>query len=205
MTLLHMQTHTTLAPEPSATPERRGPARIVTVCRLVKLRSERGEGIARCRNISDGGVKLETHMPIRVGEPVTVGFSPLVEIDGTVSWIDGVEGGIAFTAPVDCIDVLRQTAPSNPGARAPRLKTALPASVSFPGGKCGALVSDLSLQGMKVSHDGTLHPGLNVSVMMADGRERRAMVCWSRDDCAGLQLLDRFRLDELPPLLATMD
>lgn len=205
--MLQLQTRPDRLAKASATQplvDRRAAARIVTICRLVKLRSGRTEGIARCRNISSGGVKLETHMPIKVRERVTVSFSPYVEINGTFIWIDGAESGVSFDAPIDCITVLRKTAPANPESRPPRLKTALPASVSFPGGKCGALVSDISLQGMKVSHDGHLHPGLSVTVMLADGMERRALVCWSRDDHAGLQLLDRFRLDELPPLLATM-
>ena len=200
--LLQLQPHPASEPKPLG--DRRAAARIVTICRLVKIRSGRSEGIARCRNISDGGVKFETHMPIRVHERVTIGFSPHVEINGTCIWVDGVEGGVSFDAPVDCIAVLRKTARSDPTARPPRLQTALPARVWFPGGKCGALVSDISLQGMKVSHDGHLHPGLNVSVMLADGLDRRALVAWSREDCAGLQLLDRFRLDELPPLLATV-
>lgn len=182
--------------------DRRAAARIVTVCRLVKLKAPDGEGIARCRNVSNGGMRLETHMAVKVDDRVTISFSPFAEIEGRIIWIDGCESGISFDSPIDCIAVLRDTAPSNPGARPPRVKTALPASVCFPGGKCGSMVNDISLQGMKVTHDGALHPGLNVTVMLADGMERRAMVCWSRDECAGLQLLDRFRLEELPPLLA---
>lgn len=185
--------------------DRRAAARIVTVCRLVKLRSERGEGLARCRNISNGGVSLETYMPVRLRDRVTVSFSPFLEIDGTFAWIDGTESGVSFDTPIDCIAVLRETAPSAPGTRPPRLKTALPASLSFPGGICGSLVSDISLQGMKVTHDGTLRPGLVVTVMLGDGRARRAMVAWTRDEFAGLQMIDRFRMEELPPLMASAD
>lgn len=188
--------------EPVDAEDRRADMRIVTICRLVKLKTPRGEGLARCRNISNGGVKLEMHMPAQVRERVTLGFSPAVEIDGQFVWIDGTESGVSFDTPVDCISLLRETAPSNPGARAPRLKTALPARLAYDGGQCGSLVSDISLQGMRVTHDGTFYPGLNVRVMMMDGRERRAMVCWTRDDLAGLQLLDRFRLEDLTPLLA---
>lgn len=183
--------------------DRRTATRIITICRLVKLKCDSGEGLARCRNISDGGLRLETYMQVKPGERVTISFSPTLEINGTFIWVDGAESGISFDAPIDCVAVLRQTAPSNPGSRPPRVKTALPASVSFPGGKCGTMVSDVSLQGMKVKNDGALHPGLNVTVMLPDGLERRGIVCWTRDEFAGLQLLDRFRLDELPPLLAT--
>lgn len=182
--------------------DRRADLRVMTVCRLVKIMTSRREGLARCRNISNGGVNLEMHMPANVHDRVTVGFSPSVEIDGQFVWIDGCDSGVAFDTPIDCISVLRETALSNPGARAPRLRTALPASVAYDGGHCGSLVRDISLQGMCVTHDGALYPGRNVRVMMADGRERRAMVCWTRDGLAGLQLLDRFRLEELSPLLA---
>ncbi len=174
----------------------------MTVCRLVKVATPRGESLARCRNISNGGVRLEMRMPAKVHERVTIGFSPSVEIDGRIVWIDGCDSGVSFDVPIDCISVLRETAVSKPGARAPRLKTALPARLAYEGGQCGSLVSDISLQGMCVSHDGALAPGRNVRVMMADGRDRRAMVCWTRDGRAGLQLLDRFRLEELAPLLA---
>ena len=194
-------------PDPNATgatgiEDRRADMRVMTVCRLVKIITSRCEGLARCRNISNGGVNLEMHMPANLHDRVTVGFSPSVEIDGQFVWIDGCDSGVSFDAPIDCISVLRETSLSNPGARAPRLKTALPASLAYEGGQCGSLINDISLQGMCVTHDGALYPGLNVRVMTADGRERRAMVCWTRDGLAGLQLLDRFRLEELPPLLA---
>lgn len=196
------QLHSLYRSEVQDMPDRRAAARIVTVCRLVKLRTRHGEGLARCRNISNGGAKLETHMPVRLRERVTVCFSPDVEIDGAFAWVDGTDSGVTFDRPIDCISMLRETAPSNPGSRPPRLQTALPVSVSYSGGKCGSLCRDISLQGMKVTHDGCLHSGLNVTVMMADGMERRAMVCWARDEFAGLQLLDRFRLEDLQPLLA---
>lgn len=197
-----LQTH--LDTQPTPVPDRRAAARIVTICRLVKIKGRHGEGLARCRNISNGGVKIETYMPVKLRERVTISFSPSVEIEGTLIWIDGSEGGVSFDAPIDCIAILRKTAPSNPQSRPPRVPTSLPASLSLPGGgKCGTLVSDISLQGMKITHDGTLRSGLNVTVMLADGLERRAMVCWTRGDLAGLQMIDRFRLEELPQLLAT--
>lgn len=192
----------------SAPDDRRRDRRIKTVYRLVKVEHDgaqgHDEGLARCRNLSDGGAKLDLAMPLELGDRVTISFSPETLIEGRVIWISGDSCGVAFDERVDSTQLLRSdmTSGSDPFAdrprnRSPRLKTNLPAKIAYHGVSHDAVVTDVSVRGMKIANDGNFHPGLNVKVILADGREKEGVVRWSRDNVAGVMLLDPFGVDEL--------
>ena len=184
---------------------RRGDQRIKTVYRLVKIEHDQDEGLARCRNLSDGGVKLELAMPLNLNDRVTVSFSTDTLIDGRVVWLSGDSCGVAFDVPIDSGMLLRNdmiansrmVADEKPHNRSPRLKTNLPAKIAYHGTTHEAVITDVSVRGMKIANDGNFHPGLNVRVILADGREKEGVVRWSRDNIAGVLLLDPFGVEEL--------
>jgi hypothetical protein len=185
--------------------DRRGDRRIKTVYRLVKVEHEQDEGLARCRNLSDGGVKLDLAMPLGLNDRVTIGFSSDTQIDGRVIWLSGDSCGVAFDQPIDSGQLLRSDMIANsqmlagqkPRNRSPRLKTNLPAKIAYHGVTHDAVVTDVSVRGMKIANDGNFHPGLNVRVILGDGREKEGVVRWSRDNIAGVLLLDPFGVEEL--------
>lgn len=193
----------------AAPDDRRRDRRIKTVYRLVKVQHDSAaghdEGLARCRNLSDGGAKLDLAMPLQLNDRVTIGFSPETLIDGRVIWISGDSCGVAFDEAVDSTELLRsdiapggaQIADDRPRTRSPRLKTNLPAKIAYHGATYDAVVTDVSVRGMKIANDGNFHPGLNVKVILADGREREGVVRWSHDSVAGVMLLDPFGVEEL--------
>jgi hypothetical protein len=173
------------------------------VYRLVKVEHAGDEGLGRCRNISDGGARLELHMDLHLGEHVSIAFSPIDVVSGTIVWVAGNDYGIAFDAPIDCLDVLASTGTASTGSddpaapRAPRLATNLPAQVAYSGGACRSVVSDLSVRGMKIASTPEFHPGLHVRVILSGGRETEGVVRWTRDNIAGVMLLDPFSVEEL--------
>jgi hypothetical protein len=50
---------------------------------------------------------------------------------------------------------------------------------------------------MKVTQVDEFRPGLRVKVTVGNGRERKAVVRWAKDETAGLYLLDPFSVEEL--------
>lgn len=194
------------AAEPRTAPEdRRAAGRIKTVYRLVKVEHDDDEGLARCRNISDGGMKLDLAMALNLNDRVTISFTPSTQIEGRVIWMSGNSCGIAFDQPIDSAELLRSELVANGQMlanarlpnRSPRLKTNLPAKIAYHGAMTDTVVTDVSVRGMKIANDGNFHPGLNVRVILADGREKEGVVRWSRDNIAGVMLLDPFGVEEL--------
>lgn len=189
----------------SAPDDRRGDRRIKTVYRLVKVEHDQDEGLARCRNLSDGGVKLDLAMPLNLNDRITISFSPKTLIDGRVIWFSGDSCGVAFDELIDSDQLLRSGMIANSRMladeklrnRSPRLKTNLPAKIAYHGATHEAVVTDISVRGMKIANDGNFHPGLNVRVILADGREKEGVVRWSHDNIAGVILLDPFGVEEL--------
>lgn len=177
-------------------PDRRIDPRFLTVYRLVKVQHAGDEGLGRCRNISDGGARLELHMDLYLGDRITIAFSAHDSVDGRIVWAMGNDYGIAFDAPIDCLSLLGRTRDETT-PRAPRLATNLPARITYDGGTCRSVVSDVSVRGMKIASRREFHPGLRVRVMLDGGRESEGVVRWTRDNVAGVMLLDPFAVEEL--------
>jgi hypothetical protein len=171
----------------------------MTIYRLVQVEHDGDEGLARCRNISDTGMKLDVKMPVAVDDGVKVTFSPTFALSGRVVWLEGTKCGVAFEGKIDCADLLHRSAAEAhaDGAREPRLKINLPARVIIDGCSHRTLVSDISQHGMNLTHDGRLRPGLSVSVILRCGAKKAGIVRWANDTFAGLLLSEPFSVDDL--------
>lgn len=86
--------------------DRRSQARLLSISRFVTVEHAGRERLARCRNISDGGAKLDLRQRLAVGDRVAITFSPQDVVCGKVVWSDGHEHGIAFDELVDCVRIL---------------------------------------------------------------------------------------------------
>lgn len=179
--------------------DRRSGKRMVTTYRLVQVHHADDLGLGWCRNISDGGMKLNLGMNIELNDVVDVAFSPTIMVQGTVIWVDGTECGVRFANEIDSTELLSQTAAElrTENARAPRLKTELPARVYFDGVTKSSVIHDISLRGMKVASDSDFKPGLKVNVILANSMELRGVVRWTQEKIAGLFLLDSLSVTDL--------
>jgi len=184
--------------------DRRSSSRKIAVYRVVKVSRQSGEGLARCRDISDGGMRLETSMPLSRKESLWIEISPGTEVGARVVWTSGDEYGVAFDTKIDCEQELRKAARLkwSERARSPRLQSAIPAWLKTDVASTTTTISNISQQGMLVSHDGGFKPGVRVKVALQNGFEKEAVVRWTSDDCAGLYLLDSFSVMELGDLTA---
>jgi hypothetical protein len=185
-------------------PDRRVSQRTLTIYRLVQIDSAGDRGFARCRNISDSGVRLELTMALEMGQTVEISFSPSNILSGRVVWKVGHSCGIGFDDEVDSAALLSRSAAELHGnrARAMRLNVNLPARVSLDGATRDTMVRDISQRGVKITHDGTLHRGLSVRVVLASGAEREGVVQWTRNDMAGVYFIEPFSVDELGSISA---
>lgn len=184
--------------------DRRTSARALTVYRLVHVECGGDQGFARCRNISDKGVKLDLAMPVSPGHSVKITFPPDLIVTGKVIWSDGTSCGLEFDETLDCSALLRRSAAEarSEGFRHPRLKAMLGAHVRADSHRIETVIHDISQRGMKLSHDGTFRPGLQVYVVLSPGREKRGVVRWSRDNLAGIMLEEPFSIDDLGSIQA---
>ena len=179
-------------------PERRGGARIHTVMRVGRVVAMQDEGLARIKNISDQGAQLRLHIPVLVGETLTLELSEDVQITGRAVWISGNECGLQFSQNIDCGELLTRLAHcSEQGSRPVRLSVSTTAVTRGENGLRLAKVTDVSQRGMKLQHDGSLTEGLIIKISLPSGRERFGVVRWSKDSVAGIMLLKPFSAEDL--------
>jgi len=179
--------------------DRRNGNRVRTVYRLARVQAEGAEGLARIRNLSDDGMKIDLGLEVALNQRIRVWLSDTISVDGQVVWTSDNECGLKFPESVDSVGLLRNTAEQIRAgeARAPRIGTDLRAVVSSQQGIRPARVHDVSQRGMKLIHDGSFTPGLPVKVTLESGMERRGVVRWVEDQFAGLLLTETFSVEEL--------
>lgn len=160
---------------PEARPvSRRGAERMKTTGQLVKVGHDQDEGLARCHNISDGGMAISAIIPLELNDRVTVTIA-LAELRGRVVWMNGRDCGIAFDETIDSAWILRNAGTGR--AAYPSLASA-------------------AVREIKVTNDSNFRPGLKVRVILDGGAEKDGIIRWSQDNIAGVMLLDPDTLGE---------
>ncbi len=184
---------------PAPVDDRRGASRTRTVYRVARVRARDDEGLARIRNISDGGMRLTIGIPVVAGDGIEVAMSDTLAFNGRVAWAENGECGVQFAEWVDSVEALRVTVDRTRKNlhRPPRLAAAVPAVVRTERGLRVTHLYDISQRGVKISHDGSLTPGLPVKVTIGPGLERQGYVRWSHESLAGLILTEPFTVEEL--------
>lgn len=79
-----------------------------TIYRLVTVRVKGRQGFGRVRNISDGGICLETPVQVSHSDRVEIYFTNELSLRGRVAWSVGGDCGIQFDVPVSCRDLLAE-------------------------------------------------------------------------------------------------
>lgn len=179
--------------------ENRGESlRIIKVYRIARLSVDSDSGLSRIHDISNSGMTLVTSLDVSQGDSVVIALSDGIVLAGVVAWVLGARVGIHFIEEIDAATVLRSLAEKpSPQERPFRLSTNTVGVAVTSGGTKAIRVFDISQQGMKISHDGSLSPGERIKVALANGLERRGIVKWANDDLAGLRLLEPIAFHEL--------
>lgn len=163
--------------------------RPATPASMMTIDHDYAEAERRRRELADGaltkaeGSAARNETPAEVRDPaaslpaapyldeeIAIDLAPAA-LKGRVVWTNGSECGVAFDREMDGYSLMsrmaagvRADAPSKPGP-APRLP-------------------------VKPDTDGSFRPGLRIKVVQSGGRERNAIVNWTRDHFAGLVLED---------------
>lgn len=184
---------------PIAQGDRRKSERQHTICRVARVRTDTDEGMVRVRNLSNEGMMLRLSLPVSLGEILNIQLSESVSVKGEVIWTNGPDCGVKLTKAVDSRALLKRLAEqgSTKEGRALRLPVSTKAVVASQKGTRTVMVDDISQRGMKIQHDGSFSPGLQVKISLPNGLQRRGVVRWSHEGIAGILLLEPFTPDEL--------
>ena len=145
-------------------PDRRRTPRIAAM-KLVKLGHDDTEGLAYCRDISDGGMRVALATPLAPGTEVEIALSPSARIRARVVWARGWECGVAFTRRIDSaaligsIAVEARLAQSSENPASARARTLTPPR---PGPARAAR--------------GTFRAGLTITIVDKTGSEEHAFI-----------------------------
>ncbi len=179
--------------------DRRASHRVRTIYRVARVEGPNDEGLARVRNISDGGIKLETGLAIKLGDSVRVSLSETLILTGCVVWINGRECGLKFDQAIDSFGLLRQLVEEarSESARAIRLPARVPVTVEGLHQPVGTQAVNISQAGIKIADGGHFTPGLRLKIKMPSGIEKAGVVRWAKNNFAGIMLVDQFSVEEL--------
>jgi len=179
--------------------DRREDRRFQTVLRIGRVVSEHDEGLVRIKNISDHGAHLRIHIAVLTGDMLTLELAEDIKMTGRVVWTSGDDCGLKFDKSIDSAEMLSKLAAfSEQGISRPvRLPVEATALTRSENGLRLAKVTDVSQRGMKLSHDGSFTEGLSIKITLPSGLERHGVVRWSRDNFAGVMLLQPLSADDL--------
>ena len=163
--------------------------RTVTLFMVGKLLVDgRGEGLCRVRNLSVGGLMLETCMPLALGERVSVELRGTGLLSGAIVWAREGRAGVAFHLPVIVEDLVR-TAPHLGSRllkvcqpRGPRVTVDCPIEVQLEGERVDARLTDISQGGAKLALPLAAQRDERLILMIPGLPLKLAIVRWVRDE-----------------------
>lgn len=186
----------TQVPRPT---DRRAEKRVAAVLPLVKLATAKGEDFARIRNISAGGVMVETAGPVPpVDEIVHIEFNSHQRVTGQVVWTRPPMAGIKFDETMDLRAFLSGPRPRGGLVpRPPRLEIRCGATV-----RVGKLyhkveVCDISQGGVKVEINDWRCVGKPTVITVESLRPIKGIIRWYRGGQAGIVFDKPLTFEEL--------
>lgn len=179
--------------------ERRAADRVQTVFRVGRVITAFDEGLARIRNMSDRGAGLRMPIPVTLSDSLTLELAEGMELRGQVVWKQEDAFGLQFDRPIDCTALLATLAAGLRGGttRPVRLPIATTALTRSERGLRNVRVVDISQRGLKLEHDGSLTAGLDLKVTLPCGLDRHGIVRWTRENRAGVMLLEPLSVEAL--------
>ena len=186
----------TQVPRPT---ERRAAERIVPSLPLAKLTTEQGEDFCRVRNISAGGVMVETTGLVPpVDEVVYIEFNSHNRIAGRIVWTRAPMIGIKFDEAVDLRELIARPRPrAGFIQRPPRLEMRCGATVRIGKLYHPVEVRDISQGGVKVELNDWRCVGKPATITVESLRPIKGIVRWYREGHAGIVFDKPLTFEEL--------
>lgn len=184
--------------------DRRQANRHMAVFLLVRVEAGGRQNIGRVVNISARGAKVETTLPLQVGQELHIELRSDTSVSGTVRWVADRAAGIEFDHDVPLQDFLtrKQSRLAKIKPRPPRFESRATASIIGEKETITGEVQDISLHGARIA--GKFQCNLNDQVVVAiDGlSRRRARIAWLRVGQIGVEFLKPLDFRELGNWLA---
>ena len=167
------------------------------VARIIK--ADGSDGLCRIRNMSTGGMMLETDLPLAQNEAASVELKNGDVVQVSIRWTAGGRAGTQFLTPgaaerltahtrTHGNGILRRT-PAQKLPRLPRFECDCPATVHQFGRSIPVHLANISLSGAKVAVPGGADLGELVRIAIRGLEPREAAVRWRRDGEAGLSFV----------------
>jgi hypothetical protein len=175
-----------------------------TTLRVAKLVSETTEALGVVRNVSAGGMMIDSHASLTVGQVVTVSLFDGHHVEATIIWQKDMTIGLQFESPVDVKDLLAGPPQAAKGKRSrlPRLKADRLAIIDFGSNQITTVrLCDLSQRGARILTDKPLAANQDVWLWLNGVKPVRGTVRWYKDGSAGIAFHELLGVKELSGLL----
>lgn len=180
--------------------DRRSQPRHRTIFRAARLSSRIHdvEGLAIVRNISEGGMRIESRLGFENGEHVAVSLADGDRIEGEVVWQDGNSFGIRFFSWISVEQMLARTVdgPRKFRPRSPRIVIDLPILMRTGTYLVDARICDISQRGAKLQFDKYLPIDTRVQINHNDLRPVTGSVKWQASNLIGIEFHRTLGIDE---------
>ncbi|MEO7655559.1 MAG: PilZ domain-containing protein [Sphingomicrobium sp.] len=159
--------------------------RQVSLYRVGALTVDGRRELCVVRNLSSGGLMLNSYSAIELGSRIAVEFKQGISIRGTVQWSNANSVDVEFDQPID-VAALLASAPHDFRPRLPRIDIACDVSVREGAATYKVRALDISQGGVCVETDEVLSFGADVVVRIDGLVPEPAVVRWCNGNCYGL-------------------
>jgi hypothetical protein len=196
-----------VAPEANLVPDQRVDERFTTLFRVARVvLADGAQHLCLIRNISAGGLMLETYAPFDIGAVVRIEPKGSAPVNGRICWVKDRNVGVAFDAPIDVGAYLHphQIAAAREVPRGPRLMVGRRARLRV--GVMWHLVEvvDLSQRGAKVRSDLPMELDAAVELMIERLAPLSGRVRWIKEDRLGIEFSSAIALADLAEWASTL-
>jgi hypothetical protein len=160
--------------------------RVVSLYRVGALTVDGSRELCVVRNVSSGGLMLNSYSDIEPGARIAVEFKQGESVEGLVAWSSGMNVGMRFDEPIDVTTILATTVHEGRRPRMPRIGIESRITVCEGADVHGALALDISQGGVCVESKSQLALGADVVVRIEGLAPECGVVRWRKGDCYGL-------------------
>lgn len=155
----------------AAQPDSRSSPRVQTTFRIARVLTDADVGLARLRDISDGGVGLELYMPVLLGDALTVQLGGNLAVKGRVVWTCGSNCGIRLDEAIDSDLLLAELAREGCRAIAEPMRVTIAKTAV-----AQRAVATRPVELVDVPREGKVIGGLYVSIELPTGTDAQGTV-----------------------------
>lgn len=178
--------------------------RHVTILLVARLVLHDGEDqLCRIRNISSGGLMLDTSAALQPGQRIDVELRGLCRLRGAVVWTRTGRAGVQLDSAADVPELLRSISgkPAEAGAaayvpRPPRLTTDCPVRILSGGRTFRGRMLDLSQRGARL-RSSRWDPEDQITLHVPGLEPQKAAVRWTNDEEAGVVFFETLAYQQL--------